>query len=142
MSKRYYTVAQANGVLPELRRRMAELQQAREDIAVRRLQLSRLRREGDSTGAPDPDRFFLEEAEIEFILITARQLIDQLIERGIEVKDIDAGLVDFLTLIDGEEAYLCWRSGEPEVRYWHGLDEGFAGRRRIAGDARFDPAAE
>lgn len=131
MSKRYYTLAEANLLLPEIRQLMTWLRQTREDIALRRLRMERLRRE--ETGPGDPDRFFTEEAQIEFLILSARQQIDHLAVQGVEVKDIDAGLVDFLTLVDGEEAYLCWRAGEPEIRYWHGIEEGFAGRKRIDG---------
>jgi hypothetical protein len=46
-------------------------------------------------------------------------------------KDLELGLVDFPGLVDGREVNLCWRYGEREVRFWHGLDEGFAGRKPI-----------
>jgi hypothetical protein len=45
--------------------------------------------------------------------------------------DDPAGLVDFPTLVDGEEAYLCWRLGEERIEHWHGLEEGFAGRKAL-----------
>jgi len=47
------------------------------------------------------------------------------------VKDLDAGLVDFPAVRGGERVLLCWRVGEDEVAWWHGLEDGFAGRRRI-----------
>ena len=47
------------------------------------------------------------------------------------VKDLDVGLVDFPTLFRGEEVYLCWRMDEDDIDYWHGVHEGFAGRRPI-----------
>ena len=47
------------------------------------------------------------------------------------VKDLDRGLVDFPALRDGEEVLLCWQVGEGEVAYWHGLEEGFAGRKPL-----------
>jgi hypothetical protein len=46
-------------------------------------------------------------------------------------KDIALGLVDFLHLRDGREVHLCWKFGETAVRYWHGLDEGYASRRPL-----------
>jgi hypothetical protein len=52
-------------------------------------------------------------------------------ELGAIVKDPDTGLVDFPALVEGEEALLCWRLGEGEIRYWHGLEEGFAGRKLL-----------
>ena len=53
---------------------------------------------------------------------------------GCVVKDLDVGLADFPTLYRGQEAYLCWKLGEPAIRFWHGVDEGFAGRKPIDQD--------
>jgi hypothetical protein len=50
---------------------------------------------------------------------------------GCLIKDLDAGLVDFPTLFKGQEVYLCWRMGEPDIQFWHGVHEGFAGRKSI-----------
>jgi hypothetical protein len=50
------------------------------------------------------------------------------------VKDLDTGLLDFPTLYQGREVYLCWRLGESQINYWHGVDEGFAGRKAIDDD--------
>ena len=50
---------------------------------------------------------------------------------GVLVKDLDRGLVDFPALRDGEEVLLCWQVGEGEIAYWHGLEEGFAGRKPL-----------
>ena len=53
-------------------------------------------------------------------------------QMGIVLKDPDTGLVDFLNRRpDGREVYLCWRYGEKEVAFWHELDAGFAGRKRL-----------
>jgi hypothetical protein len=52
---------------------------------------------------------------------------------GCLVKDLEAGLVDFYALDEGEPVFLCWQFGEPGVTHWHGMDEGFAGRKPIEG---------
>lgn len=52
-------------------------------------------------------------------------------QTGCVVKDLEMGLVDFPTLFRGEEVYLCWKLGEPEIQFWHGVNEGFAGRKPI-----------
>ena len=49
------------------------------------------------------------------------------------VRDLERGLVDFPSLIDGREVYLCWLLDEPAVGHWHGVEAGFAGRRPLAG---------
>jgi hypothetical protein len=50
---------------------------------------------------------------------------------GVQVKDVGEGLVDFPARHGGRDVLLCWRVGEPNVAYWHGVEEGFAGRRRL-----------
>ncbi len=128
MDKRYYSISEANSLLPQISKTMEALKRAREDIAIRRLYIDRKKREQPSS---DPDRFFTEETEIEFAVMAARQQIDHLLSQSIEIKDIDTGLVDFLTVVNGEEAYLCWRSGEPEILYWHGIADGYNHRKLL-----------
>jgi hypothetical protein len=50
---------------------------------------------------------------------------------GLQLKDINTGLIDFLSERDGREVYLCWRFDEPRVAHWHDLDAGFAGRQPL-----------
>jgi hypothetical protein len=52
---------------------------------------------------------------------------------GCLVKDVEQGLVDFYSMLDGEAVFLCWQFGEPGVTHWHPVDEGFAGRQPIEG---------
>ena len=59
------------------------------------------------------------------------QAADRLQQLGVVVKDLDRGLVDFPALHNGEEVLLCWQVGEDEVAFWHGVDEGFAGRKPL-----------
>lgn len=58
-------------------------------------------------------------------------VVRELHELGVQVKDVATGLLDFPALRGGEEVLLCWRVGEDGVRYWHGLDDGFAGRQPL-----------
>ena len=60
--------------------------------------------------------------------------IEQVQEVGCVVKDLEMGLIDFPTLLRDEEVYLCWKLGEPKIAFWHGLDEGFRGRKAIDQD--------
>ena len=61
--------------------------------------------------------------------------LNQLSSLGVEVKDAETGLLDFPSVREGEDVLLCWRAGEDAVEFWHGREEGFAGRRRIDWDA-------
>jgi len=60
--------------------------------------------------------------------------IEQVQELGCVVKDLDMGLVDFPTLFHGVEVCLCWKLGETRIEYWHGMEEGFRGRKPIDDD--------
>ncbi len=60
-----------------------------------------------------------------------RTALHELQTFGCELKDPDTGLIDFLSLRDGQEIYLCWRLGEERIAFWHDLDTGFAGRQPL-----------
>ena len=60
-----------------------------------------------------------------------KEAIEKIQSYGCLVKDLDIGLVDFLTLYKGEEVYLCWRLGEESIEFWHGIHEGYQGRKKI-----------
>ncbi len=63
-----------------------------------------------------------------------RDLVAEIERNGAELKDLETGLLDFRSYLDGEEeVYLCWRLGEPCIGHYHGLTAGFAGRRPVAG---------
>jgi hypothetical protein len=63
-----------------------------------------------------------------------RDRIEAVLETGCLVKDLEIGLVDFPTLLRGVEVYLCWKLGESGIAFWHGVDEGFRGRKPIDQD--------
>ena len=62
-----------------------------------------------------------------------REAVGRIEENGCVVKDLELGLVDFPTLINDEQVYLCWKLGEARIRFWHRMDEGYAGRKPLDG---------
>jgi len=58
-------------------------------------------------------------------------LIHQILDTGVQIKDINAGLLDFSTMRNGREVYLCWQYGEEAIAFWHEIDAGYAGRQPI-----------
>ena len=60
-------------------------------------------------------------------------LVAWLRARDILLRDPATGLIDFLSELDGEDCYLCWRLGEEDIAYWHGTDEGFDNRKPLPG---------
>lgn len=74
-------------------------------------------------------------AEIDKSLQQAKDAVAEIDSIGVQVKDLDTGLLDFPHMIDGEIVLLCWRMGESRIDYWHTMDAGFRGRQPI--DERF-----
>jgi hypothetical protein len=74
-------------------------------------------------------------AEMEASLKLARESIAEIDSIGVQVKDIDAGLLDFPCRLDDDVVLLCWRMGEPSIEHWHTVDAGFQGRQPL--DDRF-----
>jgi hypothetical protein len=134
--KKYFTPAQANAMLPLVRRIVQDITQVAADLRARHERISRLR-PAHERELDDARRAELAEAEEEFESEQAklRDYDNELRRLGIELKDYFTGLVDFPCWMDGREVYLCWRLGEPEVAHWHELDAGFAGRQKLMAEA-------
>ena len=60
-----------------------------------------------------------------------KDAITEISSIGVQVKDLDMGLLDFPCVVDGQIILLCWKLGEKAIEYWHGLEEGYAGRKPI-----------
>lgn len=133
MSGKYFTLQQANEMLPAIDKELRAVQALKRQFEdkYRALRQSKEEYSGEQLGDGE-DPFFFMEAELEFIQIEARGHIQGFQLKGVELKDIDMGLVDFPALIDGEEVLLCWRQGEESIRYYHSRHEGFAGRKPIS----------
>jgi hypothetical protein len=127
-----FTREDANAALGEIRPLVEELVAHRSE--QRRLEALRLelaaKIAGNGGGIDAQAVRDAEEAEHRERVGIAR-CVNAIHTRGAIVKDLDEGLVDFPALRDGEEILLCWRLGEDEVAYWHGLEEGFAGRKPL-----------
>lgn len=74
-----------------------------------------------------------ENREVKQLADEIRGFINELEEIGCYYKDwnFSIGLVDFPAIINGEDVFLCWRSDEEEIKYYHGMNEGYAGRKEI-----------
>ncbi|RKN66125.1 DUF2203 domain-containing protein [Paenibacillus ginsengarvi] len=131
MEKKWFTLDEANALLPTIRRELDELQTIRHEFEKRFMQLKQLKEQLGTPRSNQPDPYFTLESELEFMQIEARTLVQSIHMKGAQLKDLDMGLVDFPSLRDGEEVLLCWRLGEDTISYWHGVNDGYSGRRRI-----------
>jgi hypothetical protein len=69
--------------------------------------------------------------EHEQLAETMKSALNRILRTGCLIKDLEVGLLDFPSMINNEEVYLCWRLGEDRIRFYHGQDEGFAGRKPL-----------
>jgi hypothetical protein len=132
VAERYFTPKEANEALETVRPLVEETvarRRALREAATQRAELGRIVA-GNGGGVDAGDFATLdEEATREAAEIT--RLVDQIQNLGVLVKDLDRGLIDFPALREGEEVLLCWELGEEQVTHWHGLEEGFAGRKPL-----------
>lgn len=133
--KKYFTVNEANAMLPLVRAIVDDIVRLANDIHERQERLSRVRRRHGNRAQNEDDVYSEELEQVEQDLENERvqlgKYIDELEGLGVQLKDPLVGLVDFLTLIDGREALLCWKHGEGDIAYWHELDAGFQGRQSL-----------
>ncbi len=124
---RIYTVDEANALVPEVRAIL--LQMGFEEARVERIHEElhrRLEGNGDPASRKVADRLEVQMSEISDGI---RSLLAHLQDRGIVVRDLEMGLVDFPGEREGRRIWLCWRLADPAVAFWHGTDEGYASRK-------------
>ncbi|MFP3391671.1 DUF2203 domain-containing protein [Brevibacillus sp. SIMBA_076] len=127
MTKKLFTLEEANDLLPYIREELSFLQEAKRSFYNLYQQREQIKRQQPL----DEQELFTLECRLEFLELEAQMHITQLISKGVQVKDIDIGLFDFPAMLGGKEILLCWRAGEDAITHYHGLHEGFAGRKRI-----------
>jgi len=121
---RHYTLEQARERLPWVQDKLAALRDARARLtdAEARQALA----DGSPTNGGGHRGKQVGEAFVDL-----QNGIAEFDRRGIILRDLDSGLIDFPSLRDGEEIYLCWIDGESDIGFWHDLDSGYAGRRPL-----------
>jgi hypothetical protein len=132
MAERHFTPEEANALLEEVRPVAEALVTHRRAMAVTATRQARLvQRIAGNGGDFDPQEPRTLEEEFKREGEAVARCVEQLEALGALVKDLDRGLVDFPALRGGEQVLLCWQVGEDEIAYWHGVDEGFAGRKPL-----------
>jgi hypothetical protein len=132
MAERSFTPDEANNALDEVRpvaerlvavrTRMRELEQSQGELVIA------IGGNGGGYAATDLNAA---QTELGSLADVALACVDKLEELGVVLKDLDLGLLDFPSVREGEDVLLCWHVGEDAVTSWHGLEEGFAGRKPI-----------
>ena len=127
----YFTREEAEALLPEITPVLRKIQQCNQDILTVEQELHVLTIRAMGNGHHLRERILALQGSVERYITEIRRLIEELQAFGCELKDPEKGLIDFLSLRNGREVYLCWYLGEDHIRFWHDLDTGFAGRQPL-----------
>lgn len=121
--RRVFTLIEANRTLPLVKRIAGDI--ARTHAEARRLhaQLTRKMARNERQQI---------EAELDLVVTKLQNYVDELTDVGAELKDYQSGLIDFVSLHQGREVYLCWKLGEEQIGHWHELEAGFQGRQPVS----------
>ena len=122
--ERHFTVEEATAMLPRLDATLRRLRDERDrltDTEAHEL----LSTAAPGNGGGQPGR------EVGEAFLAVRALLGEIQDRGIVVRDIDRGLIDFPAILEGREVYLCWELDEDDIGFWHDLESGYGGRQPL-----------
>ena len=130
--ERIFTLEEANEALVELRPIVERIVAHRRELtAAQRKQTELVVRIAGNGGDMQPSDLREAVAAIEREAAAIAECAERITEAGAQIKSLEEGLLDFPARRGEEEVLLCWKLGEDEIRYWHGVDEGFAGRKPL-----------
>lgn len=122
--QKHYTRDQARELLPRVRIWLKQLLDFRDKLQEQDKHLAKLMEPGCDVGGGLVNAWVRTLAAMQEVLL-------EFYRREILIKDLDRGLLDFPSLRDGREVFLCWEKGEPDIDFWHDLDTGYGGRERL-----------
>jgi hypothetical protein len=132
-ARRYFSVEEAERLIPQLETAMSRLMACHAEAGRVRSALQQAQRTLMLAGGVRLDQEFWRSNKVRLAAASAelQEKIAEILGLGGVPKDLELGLVDFPTLLDRQEVNLCWRFGERRIRFWHGLDEGYAARKPL-----------
>lgn len=141
MTSKYFSREEAEKLLPVIEESLKLAQSQKQTVDALQGDLANAASRIMVMGGSHPPYSDLVKKKSEHDEMSAKiiETLTQIQQTGCLVKDLDEGLVDFPCLMEGQEALLCWKLGESRIEYWHGIEEGFAGRKRIGGSSSEPP---
>lgn len=133
-AERVFTLAEARAMLPRVEALLAEVQATRAAIGEQQALIQAVRRSATGDGSAVQNGTGALERRLREMARQLRASVEAITELGVQIKDLDRGLVDWVAEREGRRVYICWQRGEPEIGWWHELDAGFAGRQPIVPD--------
>ncbi len=130
----YYTPQTANKALPEVKRMFSAIVSYKRQVVILQQELSAMADSGSGF-----DVFMKKKQDLNTAVTNLYKAIEELENTGVMIKSVDEGLLDFPSKRFEEEVWLCWKSGEDEIKFWHGKDEGFMGRKPLETTGIIEP---
>jgi hypothetical protein len=133
---RYFRLEEAQELLPAVEQLLRGAIESRGRMAEAEGEMMELRRHVIAMGGvrPDASRALMMRARRDSAAEDVKRSLEAIEGLGVQVKDLEIGLIDFPTLYQGREVLLCFRVGETGIGYWHETEGGFRGRRPIDRD--------
>jgi hypothetical protein len=141
MAEKYFNRQEAEQLLPIIELQMQEARRQKQKIDALRVELAKVASRIMVLGGAFPSYTELARQKVEFdqAMRQLQEALSKIQETGCVVKDLDLGLVDFPSLLKGEEVYLCWKLGEERIGYWHRIEEGVACRKPLHDSGSEEP---
>jgi hypothetical protein len=121
---RHYTLDEARALLPRIRQWLSRLDLLAEQLRSAERTIDSITATGADAGGSTVNQRLRLMADI-------KAVVREFEDREIQLKDIERGLIDFPSLRDGREVFLCWEKAEEDIEHWHDLDEGYPGRQGL-----------
>jgi hypothetical protein len=121
---KHYTLEEARALLPDVRQWLEGLEQGQQRLGDLDKRLAELMDGGADVGGEPANQLVR-------VLADCKDLLQEFRGREIQIKDLERGLLDFPSLRDGREIFLCWEKEEDDIQFWHDLESGYAGREPI-----------
>src|SRR5881628_2908919 len=131
MASRRFTRDEAAALLPRLTELISQMRELKREHDAFQEAVSELVMKSRANGHGVEEELRRTRAGMEKSAAQINALVEEVAAMGCEVKGIEEGLIDFRSLMDGREVYLCWKLGEESIGWWHELETGFAGRQRL-----------
>ncbi len=124
----HFTLNEANQALPTVIKKFKHIVDMKNNVVRVQSEI-----ETDPKYQTNFKEYIIKKQELNSAITSFYKSIEDLESMGVMIKSIDQGLLDFPSLRFNEEVWLCWKEGETEIKFWHGKDEGFMGRKPLEG---------
>jgi hypothetical protein len=134
LETKLFTLSEANALLPQLKEDLLQLQALVGQVENQYLELQKIRTAHQQLATRSDskdDPFFEMESRLDFMKIETELLIGNFARKGVLLKMINPGLIDFPAKLDGQDILICWKEGEEIITHYHSWNDGFAGRKSL-----------